>query len=348
MELQLTMPLTGRLELEYGKKEQMDANALLLYAGEIQQAFENRKEFGHLQDTSRFLKWFKGSPDIWKKVRGMKTEAVTDKNGLFVDMTFYCPQALTASERNELSAYVDSQFAYGMGKKLFSHPISVPGGELRIRMREPISSNFWIDGQETSSALKYRITDIVHPCTPQLKRIQALCDINPNVRKGDMGGFVEKEWNLSQSGACWIYDDAVCCDNARIQMNAQLFQFAQAKGEAIVTGEAGMEGHSLAEGEVYIKDADIRGHARICGEAVIEAHETGKLAPNIGGNSRIYGTVTGWFAVSDSTVFPGEKLVNPTKDLLVLEHGQKRAVTKENLKNDRIKKPGRNIRQPER
>lgn len=340
MELQLTMSLTGKLALEYGKKENMKEKGLLLYAKEIQRALET-PEFCHLQDTGRFLKWFKGSPDVWRNIRGMKTTAVPDKNGLFADMIFYCRQALNASQQKELADYVDDQFAYGMGKKLLSHPISVPGGELRIQMWEPFSSEFQVDWMNEPAALKYRITDIRHPLNPKFRRIQALCDINPNVQKGDLGGYVEKEWNLSQQGKCWIYDDAVSCECAKVQKDAQMFGFAQAKGWAMVTGEASMSGHSLADGQTYVKDAAIKDHAIICGEAVAESYGNNPLSPVIGGNSKIYGTVSGWFAVSDSTVFPGEKLSNPTKDMMVLEHGQKRAFTKAEMGNGQMGKSAR-------
>lgn len=338
MELQLTLSLGGNLALEYGKKENMWEKGLLLYTKEIQRAFAQKPEFSHLQDTGRFLKWFKGSSDVWRNIEGMKTTAAAEKSGLYAKMTFDCRQALNASQRKELLDYIGNQLACGMGKKLLSYPISVPGGELRIRMWEPMPFELQVDRERGPAAPKYRITNMVHPLNSRFRRIQALCDVNPDVKKGDLGGYVEKEWNLSQQGKCWIYDDAVSCEWARVQTNAQMFGFSQAKGWAMVTGKAGMSGYSLADGETYIKDAAITDHAQIQGEAVVEAYGNNALSPNIGGNSRIYGRVSGWFAVSDSTVFPGEKLTNPTKDLMVLEHGQKRAVTKEELGNGQVRR----------
>lgn len=40
------------------------------------------------------------------------------------------------------------------------------------------------------------------------------------VKKGDLGGYVEKEENLSHSGTSWIRDNAVVCDNTRVWGNA--------------------------------------------------------------------------------------------------------------------------------
>ena len=48
-----------------------------------------------------------------------------------------------------------------------------------------------------------------------LFRIKALKDFS-NVKKGDIGGYVESEKNLSQDGNCWIYDNAVVMGNAKV------------------------------------------------------------------------------------------------------------------------------------
>ena len=40
-----------------------------------------------------------------------------------------------------------------------------------------------------------------------LFRIVALKDFS-NVKKGDLGGLIEKEGNLDQQGNCWVYGDA--------------------------------------------------------------------------------------------------------------------------------------------
>ena len=55
-----------------------------------------------------------------------------------------------------------------------------------------------------------------------LHRIRALKDFY-GVKKGDVGGFVQTEDNLSQYGNCWIYDDAICMDNARVCNSAKMY-----------------------------------------------------------------------------------------------------------------------------
>ena len=56
--------------------------------------------------------------------------------------------------------------------------------------------------------IKFKLTDeCITLGDRKLYRIEALKDFS-NVKKGDKGGFVEYEDNLSQHGDCWIYDDA--------------------------------------------------------------------------------------------------------------------------------------------
>ena len=55
-----------------------------------------------------------------------------------------------------------------------------------------------------------------------LHRIRALKDFD-DVKAGDIGGYVESEWNLSQYGICWIYDDAICMDNAWVCNSAKMY-----------------------------------------------------------------------------------------------------------------------------
>lgn len=56
---------------------------------------------------------------------------------------------------------------------------------------------------------KYEITGFTHPIYPWLRRIRALRDIREDVHTGGLGGYVDNEINLSTTGSCWIYDDAV-------------------------------------------------------------------------------------------------------------------------------------------
>ena len=54
-----------------------------------------------------------------------------------------------------------------------------------------------------------------------LHRIQAVRDFD-DVQKGDLGGWVESEENLSHDGNCWVFDNGEVSSNARIGVNAYI------------------------------------------------------------------------------------------------------------------------------
>lgn len=73
-----------------------------------------------------------------------------------------------------------------------------------------------------------------------LHRIIALRDFG-EVKKGDLGGFIEKESNLAHDRNCWIYNDAVVRDDAMVYGNAKVCDDAMVYGEAEVYGNAIVE-----------------------------------------------------------------------------------------------------------
>lgn len=51
------------------------------------------------------------------------------------------------------------------------------------------------------------------------KRIRALINFG-NVKKGELGGFIEKEENLSHKNNAWVYGNARVSDNAEVSGDA--------------------------------------------------------------------------------------------------------------------------------
>ena len=62
-----------------------------------------------------------------------------------------------------------------------------------------------------------------------LRRIKALKDFG-NVKKDDLGGWIEKEDNLSQENNCWVYGDAMVFGNAEVFGNAWVSGNAKVNG----------------------------------------------------------------------------------------------------------------------
>ena len=72
----------------------------------------------------------------------------------------------------------------------------------------------------------------------KLFRIKALVAFG-NVEKGELGGFIEKEDNLSHDGNAWVSGDAWVYGNAQVSGNARVSGNAWVSGNAdyaVVTG----------------------------------------------------------------------------------------------------------------
>lgn len=178
------------------------------------------------------------------------------------------------------------------------------------------------------SANKYEITDIAHPKYPWLHRIRALTQVNEQVEPGSLGGFVESKHNLSDGGSCWIYDNAICCENAFVNQYASLFDGAIAREHALISGTGCLYDSAIAEGSCCVSGGEVKEHARIAGKARVSSIDPdGLLSPLICGDSQVYGEVQGCFEVKD-LILPGEKLINPTEDLFVLENKTKSVLRK--------------------
>lgn len=76
-----------------------------------------------------------------------------------------------------------------------------------------------------------------------LRRIRATANFG-TVQVGTLGGWIEKEENLSHDGNAWVYGHAVVCDDARISGNARIYDNAQISGDAHISGEACIRGNT--------------------------------------------------------------------------------------------------------
>ena len=65
----------------------------------------------------------------------------------------------------------------------------------------------------------------------KLFRIKALISFG-NVEEGEVGGYVEKETNLSSSGDAWVYGNAKVSGNAEVYGNAWVYGNAKVSGDA--------------------------------------------------------------------------------------------------------------------
>ena len=86
--------------------------------------------------------------------------------------------------------------------------------------------------------------------------------------EGELGGFIEKEVNLEQSGDAWVYSDAQVYGNARVYGNAQVCGSAQVYDYAWVYGDARVCGSAQVYGSAWVSgNAQVSDYARVYGSA---------------------------------------------------------------------------------
>lgn len=142
-----------------------------------------------------------------------------------------------------------------------------------------------------------------------LKRIRAIRDFGDGdfiVREGELGGFIEKEKNLSHENDCWVFDDGKIFDNAKVYGHARVYRGALIHNYAFVFGYAKIYGQVYGYAQVYgrafiCNDAHVFDYARVHGYADVQKNtfvsgyaELYGYAETIGGNTRICGYMKGF------------------------------------------------------
>ncbi|MHA1344253.1 MAG: hypothetical protein ACTSQG_09715 [Promethearchaeota archaeon] len=124
-----------------------------------------------------------------------------------------------------------------------------------------------------------------------LYRIKALKDFG-NVKKGDKGGWIEKEDNLSQKGDCWVYGNAWVYENAKVYGNAEVYGNAKVYGNAEVYGNAWVYGNACVYDNAFVyENAKVYGNALVSGDAWVYGNAEVYGNAWVYGDARIYGKV---------------------------------------------------------
>ena len=123
-----------------------------------------------------------------------------------------------------------------------------------------------------------------------LYRIVALKNF-ADVEKGDIGGWVEGEHNLSQESDCWVYNEAKVFNKARvsdhavIKDNAVIKDYAVIRDRAVVFGSSVIKDYAVIRDRAVVKDdavvrdrvevkdrAVIRDNTNVSGRAVVKGY----------------------------------------------------------------------------
>ena len=153
-----------------------------------------------------------------------------------------------------------------------------------------------------------------------LYRIKALRSFG-SVKKGDIGGFVESERNLSHDGNCWIfreakvYGDAQVFGDALVSDNAMVFNNAEVCGKAHVFGDA-----LVSDNAMVTINATVCGNAHVYDDAWVSDNACVTSNARVFGNATINGdavitdeaSVCGYSTITDNAMVCGNTEIRDT------------------------------------
>lgn len=133
-------------------------------------------------------------------------------------------------------------------------------------------------------------TESIYLLGTKLFRIKALVTFGC-VKKGELGGFVEKEENLDHTGSAWIFG------NAKVYGNARVYRDARVSGNAWVYGNARVYGNAKVYGNAWVY-----GDAKVYGNALVHGDEEVSGNAEVSGN-QMHATVKGFGSQYRNTTF---------------------------------------------
>ncbi|WP_462097986.1 polymer-forming cytoskeletal protein [Streptococcus suis] len=132
----------------------------------------------------------------------------------------------------------------------------------------------------------------------KLFRIRALISFG-SVEVGDLGGYIQKEENLSHDDNAWVSGDAKVSGNAEVSGDAKVWGNAWVSGDAKVWGNAKVSGNAEVSG-----DAKVWGNAWVSGDA------------KVSGNAKVWGDAE----VSGNAEVSGDAKVSELGDIIVFKN----------------------------
>ena len=164
---------------------------------------------------------------------------------------------------------------------------------------------------------KYKLTEeTINVDGRTLYRIEALKDFDV-VEKGDKGGFIENESNLSQSGDCWVYGNAKVSDNAMVCGNAKVYGNARVYGNALVCDNA-----QVRDNAVVYDNAQVYGNAKVFENAEVsfdaKVYDDAKVYEYamVQGNAKVYGNAE----IRTNACIYGDAIIDSIGDYIVFKN----------------------------
>jgi carbonic anhydrase/acetyltransferase-like protein (isoleucine patch superfamily) len=172
----------------------------------------------------------------------------------------------------------------------------------------------------------------------KLHRIRALRDSASVAKQGELGGYIEREDNLSHADTAWIGENAkvygkavvsgdalvtgsaVVCGSAQILGDAHVHRSATVYGNVYVTdktrvcghtvvyGNVRIEGHAIIDGHAILSDTvQVSDHAIVCERATVNGDSRIGGYAQLGGDARVTGGV-----ISGSAIVRGIAVTKPS------------------------------------
>ena len=167
-----------------------------------------------------------------------------------------------------------------------------------VEVSQDIKVNFDVKKEKKEMQKKYKLLSDETKKTAHgntVYRIEALKDFY-NVKKGQKGGYIQGEWNLSHSGNCWVHDeafvwqDAVVSGDATIRDRARVFGDAIVRGDTEVSGTANVFGHAVIDDCAVVSyGSTVKGNAVICEDAYIQDQSIIRGNAKVLGDTRVRG-----------------------------------------------------------
>lgn len=143
-----------------------------------------------------------------------------------------------------------------------------------------------------------------------LHRIRLLKDLG-HVKAGTLGGYIEKEDNLSHSGECWVANEAKVYGDASVKENAIVRDYVHVYGESQVMHNAIVEGHARVFGNGTVFDnATVKDNGSVFDRGSVHGFAIVQDNATISENARVcskaivkdYAKVCGHIMVSQGTI----------------------------------------------
>ena len=141
---------------------------------------------------------------------------------------------------------------------------------------------------ETMKHFKLRTDLTIKVGLKTLYRIEATKDIEKfGVKAGDLGGYIEKEDNLSGdawvSGDAKVYGNAKVSEDALVSGDAEVYENAKVYGNAQVYGDAWVSGDARVCGNARVScDAEVYGNAEVYGDTIEKENDLINITSNTG------------------------------------------------------------------